>query len=110
GELSLGMMLALNALAVGFLTPLSTLVSTAFQLQLLGSYLERIEDVLDTPPEQQPDAANPVGKLRGQIRLEAVSFRYGPTSPFVVRAVSVDVEPGSFVALVGRSGAGKSTL
>ena len=110
GDLSLGTMLALNALAVGFLTPLSTLVSTAFQLQLLGSYLERIEDVLDTPPEQEPGEARPVGKLQGRIRLEGVSFRYGPTAPLVVRDVSVDVPPGSFVALVGRSGAGKSTL
>ena len=46
GSLTLGTMLALNALAVGFLTPLSTLVDNALQLQLLGSYIERIDDVL----------------------------------------------------------------
>src|SRR4030095_8628021 len=40
GGLSLGTMLALNALASGFLSPISTLISTALQLQLLRSYIE----------------------------------------------------------------------
>jgi len=110
GELTLGEMLALNALAAGFLTPLTQLVTTAFQFQLLDSYLERIEDVMQTPREQEPGAGRPAGRLRGGIRLERVSFRYGPAAPVVVRDVSVDIAPGSFVAVVGRSGAGKSTL
>jgi ABC-type bacteriocin/lantibiotic exporter with double-glycine peptidase domain len=110
GNLSLGTMLALNALAAGFLTPLSTLVTTAFQFQLLGSYLDRIDDVLDTPREQDPEKVTHSGKLRGGIRLEGVSFRYSPHAPLVVREISVDVPPGRFIALVGPSGAGKSTL
>jgi ABC-type bacteriocin/lantibiotic exporter with double-glycine peptidase domain len=110
GELSLGTMLAMSALATGFLTPLSTLVSTGVQLQLLGSYLERIDDVLETPREQSPAEVQPAGRLSGRIALEEVSFRYGPTAPLVVREVSVEIEPGSFVALVGASGAGKTTL
>lgn len=110
GQLSLGVMLALNALAVGFLTPLSTLVSTAFQLQLLGSYLERIQDVLEHPREQEREGVLPAGRLEGGIRLEEVTFQYSPHTAPVVREVSVEIEPGQFVAIVGRSGAGKSTL
>src|SRR5436305_598912 len=52
----------------------------------------------------------PAPRLKGGIRLENVSFRYGPLAPLAVREVSVDIPPGRFVALVGRSGAGKSTL
>jgi ATP-binding cassette subfamily B protein len=110
GALSLGEMLALNALAAGFLVPLTQLVTTAFQFQYLDSYLERIDDVLRTPPEQDPGSARPAGRLRGNIRLETVSFRYGPAAPLVVRDVSVDIPHGSLVAVVGRSGAGKSTM
>lgn len=110
GQLSLGTMLALNALAAGFLGPLSTLVTTATQLQLLGSYLDRIQDVLETPREQDQEEVVPAGPLRGGIFLDHVSFRYSPSTPLVVKEVSVDIEPGQFVALVGSSGAGKSTL
>jgi ABC-type bacteriocin/lantibiotic exporter with double-glycine peptidase domain len=110
GNLTLGTMLALNALAAGFLTPLSTLITNAFQFQLLGSYMDRLEDVLETPREQDPATVKPAPRLKGGIRLEGVSFRYGPVSALAVREVTVDIPPGRFVALVGRSGAGKSTL
>lgn len=110
GQLSLGTMLALSALAAGFLDPLGKLVMTAFQLQLLDSYMERIHDVLETPREQEGLTIVPAGKLKGDIRLEDVSFRYAAQSPLVLRNVSVAIRPGQFVAIVGRSGAGKSTL
>lgn len=110
GQLSLGIMLALNALATGFLGPLSTLVSTATQFQLLGSYMDRIQDVFETEREQEHENVVPAGRLQGGITLEGVSFRYGQSSPLVVRDVTLDIRPGQFVALVGTSGAGKSTL
>lgn len=110
GSLTLGTMLAVSALAIGFLTPLTSLVSTAVQLQLLASYMDRMDDVLDAPPEQKKDQVVTTPPLSGRITLEDVSFRYTPMRPFAVRAVSLEIEPGSFVALVGSSGAGKSTL
>jgi ABC-type bacteriocin/lantibiotic exporter with double-glycine peptidase domain len=110
GHLTLGTMLAASALAIGFLTPLTSLVSTAVQLQLLSSYMDRMDDVLDAAPEQKKDQAATTPPLSGRITLEEVSFRYTPMRPFAVRAVSLEIEPGSFVALVGSSGAGKSTL
>lgn len=110
GRLTLGTMLAANALAVGFLEPLSKLVSTGFQFQFMRSYLDRITDVLETEREQESSRTRRPVRLRGQVRLEEVSFRYGPSLPFVVRNASLEIEPGAFVAIVGRSGAGKSTL
>ena len=110
GELTLGTMLALSALAAGFLTPLATLVNSALQLQLLGSYVERIEDVLVTEPEQKRDSTTEAPKLTGAIAVHNISFRYSAHSPEVVRGLSLDIPSGTKVAIVGPSGAGKSTL
>jgi ABC-type bacteriocin/lantibiotic exporter with double-glycine peptidase domain len=110
GELTIGTMLAMNALAGAFLGPLQTLVTTISQFQVLGSYVDRIEDVMETPREQDRGEMRPVEKLQGQIRCEKLSFRYGPLAPLVVQDVSVDILPGQFIAIVGRTGSGKSTL
>gem|GEM_PF-14087 len=110
GDLTLGSMLAIAALAAGFLAPLSTLVGNAAQFQLLGSYLDRLDDVLSTPAE--PDGREwpePAG-LKGRVTLEDVSFRYGPLVPPALESISFDAAPGQLVAVAGASGSGKSTL
>lgn len=110
GGLTLGEMLSLNALAGAILVPLANLISSAGQFQLLGSYLVRINEVLDAPAEQAPELPRPQVELQGAIELENVSFRYSATSPLVVQDVSLRIEPGQMVAIVGRSGAGKTSL
>ena len=110
GTITLGEMLAINSLAFGLLMPLSTMVNSALQLQLLSSYMDRIDDVLRTPPEQTGKDVARAPRLTGRVTLQNVSFRYGDNLPFVVRDVSVDIRPGMTVAIVGRSGCGKSTL
>ena len=110
GSLRLGTMLATTALATGFLVPLSSLVNSVLQLQMLGSYVARIDDVLTAEPEQRRATTVTPPKLSGAIELHHVSFRYGPADPLVVREVSLTITPGSTIAIVGRSGSGKSTL
>ena len=110
GRLTLGTMLALQALAVGVLTPVSSLIQTALTVQEAKGHVARIADVLDAPREQDLASVRPAPALRGGIALEHVRFRYGEHEPWVLADVSLVVEPGQKVAIVGRSGAGKSTL
>lgn len=109
GTISLGTMLALNALAVLFLRPLSSLVSAGRQLQFVGAHLERIVDVLEAEPEQSQQAAA-APTLSGHLEVKNISFRYDAQSPWVLEDISFTVTPGQKVALVGRTGSGKSTL
>jgi ABC-type bacteriocin/lantibiotic exporter with double-glycine peptidase domain len=110
GKMSLGSMLALNALAISFLTPVTSLVTAGQQLQLVRAYLERIVDVADAKPEQNQEVTNACSQLSGKIRVENVSFRYDSSSPWVLHDISLTITPGQKIALVGATGSGKSTL
>ena len=107
GALSLGEMLAVVALASGFLTPLIGLVRKMTTFLRASILLERLDDVLRTEPERTD------GKevtLRGGVEVIELGFSYSPASAPVLEDVSLTISPGEFVAIVGASGSGKSTL
>jgi ATP-binding cassette, subfamily B, bacterial len=110
GAMPIGTMLALNALAIAFLTPLSSLVSSGRSIQLAQAHLERLADVMEAEPEQQPGQVRQPGQLKGNITLKNISFRYSPHTPDTLKNITVDIAAGQRVAIVGRTGSGKSTL
>jgi ATP-binding cassette subfamily B protein len=114
GDMSLGTAIALTWLASLIVLPLSTLAANGQRLQLAEAQLQRLADILDTTPEHPGPAtltaADPQPRLGGRLELQQVSFRYDPYSPPVLRDITVTIEPGTRVAIVGASGAGKTTL
>jgi ABC-type bacteriocin/lantibiotic exporter with double-glycine peptidase domain len=102
-------MLAMSTLATSLFGPLAHLVQSLMQLQVVRTYAERIDDVRRARPEQDPDAVLDAPVLAGGVSLRNVSLRYGD-GPLVVDGVSLDVAPGTSVALVGPTGSGKTSL
>ena len=110
GSMTLGTMLAVNALAAAFLQPVASLVLSAQRLQLAGAHLERIADVMQAEPEQDRRRVRATPRLTGRIELRHVSFRYDTHAPKVLDDISLTICPGQKAAVVGRTGSGKSTL
>ncbi len=110
GGLTVGTMLAINAVAMYVLSPISALVERGQQLQLVRAHLDRLNDVMAAAPERPATGPAAPVELSGRIQVEGLEFAYDRESPPVLRDVSFSVEPGRTLAVIGPTGSGKSTL
>lgn len=108
-SLSLGEMLALIALAGAALSPVAQLGRSIKTFQTVRVHLDRLRDVLNEPSETVGQGDRKVA-LDEPITLRDVSFRYSGDGPEALSGVSLTLNPGERIAIVGSSGSGKSTL
>jgi ATP-binding cassette subfamily B protein len=110
GTLTLGAVTAFIQYSRQFSQPLTQVASMANLLQSSVASAERVFALLDAR-EQDPDAAEPAmpASVTGRVEFQDVSFRYAADRP-LIEHVSLTVEPGQTVAIVGPTGAGKTTL
>ena len=110
GTLSFGSLVAFLEYVQRFYKPVQDLAEKFNILQSAMAAAERIFGVLDSEPEiTDPAAPAAAGRARGAVEFRDVSFSYKPGEP-ILRNISLKIDPGEMVAIVGATGAGKSSI
>ena len=111
-RMTLGTMLAVNAMAMAVLSPMQKFVSTLQLFAVLRAQIERLYDVLDAPEEPtgpvRLDGAGPTVPV--SVKARGLAFAYHAEAPPVLSGVDFDLPAGGKLGIVGRTGSGKSTL
>ncbi|WP_344070431.1 NHLP family bacteriocin export ABC transporter peptidase/permease/ATPase subunit [Streptomyces crystallinus] len=113
GHLSIGLLVAFQALVTRFTAPVTRLNSVAGRIQDFAADVARLKDVENFPVDAlytRDEPAGGVRRLKGHVTLDDITFGYSPLDAPLLTGFSLSVGPGQQVALVGGSGSGKSTV
>ena len=111
GNLTVGGLIATMALIWRVLSPLQGAYQSGVRVQQIRSALQQINLLMKIGTERTGTKAGLLAdSSEGAIRLDRVSFRYGPEQDPALLGVSLAIEPGEMLAVAGTTGSGKSTL
>ncbi|GHE13388.1 ABC transporter ATP-binding protein [Klenkia taihuensis] len=111
GTITTGVLVAFLLYVGTFFSPVQSLSQVFDSYQQAAVGLRRLRDLLQTPTSTPPAAdPQPVGRLRGEVVLDGVTFAYRGAPKPALHDVTLRIAPGETVALVGETGAGKSTV
>jgi subfamily B ATP-binding cassette protein HlyB/CyaB len=109
-EFTIGMLVAFQIFAGRLSQPMLRLVGLWQQFQQASLAVARLGDIMNAPIEPYSLVPSRALQRRGDIRIDAIAFRYGEHAPLVYEDLSLHVKPGQAIAIMGPSGCGKSTL
>jgi subfamily B ATP-binding cassette protein HlyB/CyaB len=109
GKLSVGQLVAFNMMSQRVAAPVLRLAQLWQDFQQIGISMQRLGDILNNRSEL-PQSRQALPDLKGQIAFEDVRFRYKPDGPVILNGITLDIQAGQIIGVVGRSGSGKSTL
>lgn len=110
GDLTVGQLIAFNMLAGRVAQPIMRLAQLWTNFQQTGVSVQRLGDILNTRTELSQATRSALPPIKGQVEFDQVHFRYRPDGSEVLRGISLNIQPGEVIGVVGRSGSGKSTL
>ncbi|WP_078593734.1 NHLP family bacteriocin export ABC transporter peptidase/permease/ATPase subunit [Streptomyces sp. NRRL S-920] len=113
GHLSIGLLVAFQALVTRFTAPITRLNGVAGRIQDFAADVARLKDVENFPVDPlytRPEPTASTRRLKGHVTLDNITFGYSPLDKPLLTGFSLSVGPGQQVALVGGSGSGKSTV
>jgi ATP-binding cassette subfamily B protein RaxB len=110
GSLTVGMLFALTAYSGVFSARMAALINVFIDYKMLTLHCERLADIALEPVEADVDHARDVEQLVPKLELVNVSYRYSDSEPWVLRNISLTIDPAESVAIAGPSGCGKTTL
>ncbi|MER6914749.1 NHLP family bacteriocin export ABC transporter peptidase/permease/ATPase subunit [Streptomyces sp. NPDC000594] len=110
GTLTVGVLVAMQGLAVAMNRPVTSLTTVSAQVEEIGADLQRLQDVERYPLPPAPAACAAPAPLEGHVVLDRVTFGHNPLVPPLLQDFSLELPPGARIALVGGSGSGKSTV
>jgi ATP-binding cassette subfamily B protein len=109
--ITVGTVVAFTTLQTRLLFPIQSLLSVGLEVQTSLALFARIFEYLDLPVDivERPGARR-LERVRGDVRLDNVWFRYASDGPWTLEQVQAEIPAGTRTALVGETGSGKTTL